>query len=89
MTYAKVSFGLELWKNRSEEDYKTSLLDMRPGEDWILDAMYIDDLRMRNKLSFDVWKIISLDEQVDNNPERNRNWPKYEQSCNEVIAQPF
>lgn len=59
MRYSKVSYGIELWKNRSEEDYKTGLLDMRSAEDWILDAMYIDDLRMRNKLSFDIWKSIN------------------------------
>jgi len=29
---------------------------MRNGEDWILDAMYIDPLRMRNRLSFEVWE---------------------------------
>lgn len=58
MKYSKVSYGVELWKNSSEEDYKTGLLGMRPSEDWILDAMYIDDLRMRNKLSFDIWKIM-------------------------------
>jgi len=59
MKYGKVSYGLELWKNKQEDDYTTSLLDMRPNEDWVLDAMYIDDLRMRNKLSFDVWKQIA------------------------------
>lgn len=65
MRYSKVSYGIELWKNRSEEDYKTGLLDMRSTEDWILDAMYIDDLRMRNKLSFDLWKHISLSDSPD------------------------
>jgi spore coat protein CotH len=29
---------------------------MRNGEDWILDAMYVDPLRMRNKLSFELWE---------------------------------
>lgn len=65
MKYSKVSYGIELWKNSSAEDYKTSLLDMRPSEDWILDAMYIDDLRMRNKLSFDIWKHIQLKDSSD------------------------
>jgi len=59
MRYSKLSYGIELWRNRSEKDYKTGLLDMRSSEDWILDAMYIDDLRMRNKLSFDIWKSIN------------------------------
>ena len=64
--YSKVSYGIELWKNSSEEDYKTSLIDMRPSEDWILDAMYIDDLRMRNKLSFDIWKRINQGDTIYN-----------------------
>jgi hypothetical protein len=62
MRYSKVSYGIELWRNRSEEDYKTGLLDMRSSEDWILDAMYIDDLRMRNKISFDTWKHIHMED---------------------------
>jgi hypothetical protein len=71
MRYNKVSYGVELWKNRSEDDYKTRLLDMRSSEDWILDAMYIDDLRMRNKLSFDTWKRINL---AGGTPDEN-NYP--------------
>lgn len=55
MKYAKVSYGLELWRNQNRDDYALSLLGMRTGEDWILDAMYIDPMRMRNKISFDLW----------------------------------
>lgn len=56
MRYGKKSFGLELWNDRSGKDYASSLLDMRFLEDWILDAMYIDELRMRNKISFEIWE---------------------------------
>ncbi len=66
MRYSKVSYGIELWKNRSKEDYKAKLIDMRPSEEWILDAMYIDDLRMRNKLSFDIWKSINCGDTINN-----------------------
>lgn len=52
----KKSYGLELWENRLGKDRTASLLGMRNGEDWILDAMYIDPLRMRNKLSFELWE---------------------------------
>jgi len=52
----KKSYGLELWANMYEKDQSVPLLGMRNGEDWILDAMYVDKLRMRNKLSFELWE---------------------------------
>lgn len=52
----KKSYGLELWEDSYEEDRTAPLLGMRNGEDWILDAMYIDPLRMRNRLSFELWE---------------------------------
>ena len=52
----KKSYGLELWENIYQKDHSAPLLGMRNGEDWILDAMYIDKLRMRNKLSFELWE---------------------------------
>lgn len=54
--YEKKSYGVELWENADEEDRSASLLGMREGEDWILDAMYVDPLRMRNKISFELWE---------------------------------
>jgi hypothetical protein len=59
MRYDKKSYGLELWENVSGTDYSASLLGMAFMEDWILDAMYIDNLRMRNKISFELWKKMS------------------------------
>jgi hypothetical protein len=55
-SHEKKSYGLELWKDRFGSDQSEDLLGMRLGEDWILDAMYIDPLRMRNKLSFELWE---------------------------------
>jgi spore coat protein H len=52
----KKSYGLELWKDGFGSDRSVPLLGMRNGEDWILDAMYIDPLRMRNKLAFELWE---------------------------------
>lgn len=51
----KKAYGIELWKNKLRVDQSAPLLGMAFGEDWILDAMYIDKLRMRNKFSFEVW----------------------------------
>lgn len=59
MRYPKKSYGLELWENVGGKDYSASLLGMAYMEDWILDAMYIDELRMRNKISFELWKKMS------------------------------
>ena len=56
--FDKKPYGLELWTNQYENDHSASLLGMRFGEDWILDAMRTDDLRMRNKLSFELWEKI-------------------------------
>jgi spore coat protein CotH len=62
--YEKKQYGLELWANQFEEDRSASLLGMRYGEDWILDAMWTDPLRMRNKLSFEIWeKLAALPEE--------------------------
>ncbi len=67
--YEKKSFGIELWEDKYGDDYSLSLLGMSHAEDWILDAMYIDDLRMRNKLSFELWEKLSTVPSEDNKPE--------------------
>jgi len=54
--YDKKSYGVELWKDTQGNDRSAPLLGMRNVEDWMLDAMYIDPLRMRNRLSFEVWE---------------------------------
>jgi len=53
--FDKKSFGVELWKDRYGDERLAPLLGMRYCEDWILDAMYIDALRVRNKYSFELW----------------------------------
>lgn len=53
--FDKKSYGIELWENEYRSDRSAPLLGMGYNEDWILDAMYIDNLRMRNKFSFEVW----------------------------------
>lgn len=53
--FDKKSYGIELWQNEFRVDRSVPLLGMAYCEDWILDAMYIDELRMRNKFSFEIW----------------------------------
>lgn len=51
--YPKKQYRLKL---RAEDDYfQTSLLGMEADEDWILDALYSDYSKIRNKLSFEIW----------------------------------
>ncbi len=67
--YDKKSFGIELWEDKLGDNNKIPLLGMADNEDWILDAMYIDDLRMRNKLSFELWEKLNNVPVADHKPE--------------------
>lgn len=61
LLYDKKSYKLNLKKtnlNTSEKN-DISLLGMYNDDDWILDAMYIDRSNIRNKLSSDLWKLIT------------------------------
>jgi hypothetical protein len=54
--YPKKSYGLELWDlPLPQTKLSYPLLGMRNDDDWILDAMYIDEARMRNIVSFQIW----------------------------------
>lgn len=62
--YTKKSFGIELWKEgggsiEERDERKIELLGMREDGDWILDAMYIDYGRMRNRVAMDLWNDFS------------------------------
>lgn len=39
----------------SNNDLNVSLLGLRSDQNWILDAMYVDQSRMRNRLCTDIW----------------------------------
>lgn len=57
----KKSYSLEFRQPRSDEEVLqgTELFGLRDDGDWILDAMYVDRARMRNRISTDVWNAIS------------------------------
>lgn len=66
----KFSYGFELWKNEhGEENKDMSLLGLREDDDWILDGMYGDLMRMRNRVSFDIWNSISKLHYSDKEPD--------------------
>ena len=58
MEYPKKSFRLKL-KEETKNGYKgckENLLNLRKDDDWILNGLYADDSRMRDKLSLDLWE---------------------------------
>ncbi len=68
--YPKLSYGFELWKNNYGDEIKdVSLLGMRKDGDWILNSMYNDKMRMRNRISFDIWNSIGRLYYADKEPE--------------------
>ncbi len=61
LIYDKKSYKLSLKKllNNSYVNNDLKLLDMYKDDDWVLDAMYIDNSKIRNKFSSDLWRYIS------------------------------
>ena len=61
LLYDKKSYKLNLKKNRNNLILKNnvSLLGMYSDDDWILDALYVDYSKIRNKLASDLWRLIS------------------------------
>lgn len=45
---------------------KKSLLDMRKDEDWILDALYTDVSKIRNKFVSDFWNVVNNNQKINN-----------------------
>lgn len=56
--YDKKSFGFELRLQpvAADQTVSRSLLGLHINDAWILDAMFIDDARLRNRVSFDLWR---------------------------------
>ena len=59
--YDKKSYKLSLMKKEKNSLVKNNikLLGMYKDDDWVLDAMYIDYSKIRNKLSSDLWRMIT------------------------------
>lgn len=61
-SYQKKSFGFSLKGSINLDDnISDSFFDMHKNNDWILDAMWIDNARLRNKSSFELWKKLDGD----------------------------
>lgn len=54
---AKRSYAIELWSNENgDSKIDFPLLGMRNDDDWILDALFIDKSKVRNRVSTDIWR---------------------------------
>lgn len=58
LTLPKKSFNVKLIDDEGE-DLDAELLGLRNDNTWILDAMGIDKMRMRNRVCFDIWNEFS------------------------------
>ena len=58
--FPKVSYDLELWADKNGSDtFKETFLRLRNGDDWHLDAMYIDLSKSRNILGMELWSLFA------------------------------
>lgn len=58
LVYDKKSFNVKLL-NEKGNSLNAKILGIRKDDAWILDAMAIDRLRMRNRINFDIWNSMS------------------------------
>lgn len=56
----KKSYGFSFLQNNNIKDkVSKSILRCKKNENWILDAVYNDPSKLRNKLSFEIWKTMN------------------------------
>lgn len=55
LRYAKKSFSFKLKNRQTNENQDAKLLGLREDQSWILDAMWLDCSKMRNRVCFDLW----------------------------------
>ncbi|WP_027420048.1 CotH kinase family protein [Crocinitomix catalasitica] len=57
LRYDKKSYGFRIYNDKStENESHAAFFDFENNEDWILDALYIDQSKLRNKTSFELWQ---------------------------------
>ena len=70
LAYDKKSFSVKLL-NKKGKSLDATILGIREDDAWILDAMAIDRIRMRNRLNFDIWNEMSKTPYQTKNGQRN------------------
>lgn len=67
--FPKQSFSLELWKDSlGSNSYKKELLNLRKDDDWILDGLWNEPLRLRDFVSHSLWLKIGRYPYADKKP---------------------
>jgi len=69
LTFPKKSYDIEFWNdtiNRDKKDLK--LINLRNDDDWILDALYNEPLKMRAQVATDLWQEIHKPYYLDLEP---------------------
>ena len=65
----KRSFRIEFWNDTIGDSKKNvSLLGMRNDDDWNLQALYVEPLRLRNKSLFNLWSEMDSLKYIDQEP---------------------
>ena len=67
LRYPKKPYNFKL-KTDTGEKREAELLNIRNDNSWILDAMYLDMARMRNRVCFDLWNTFNKPYYVDEKP---------------------
>ncbi len=68
--FPKKSFRIEFWNDSlGNETEDICLLGMRSDDDWNLQAMYNEPLRIRSKVNYDLWKSIDALYYSEDEPE--------------------
>ena len=69
-TLPKKSMEIEFWTDPKESDQQDfALLGMRSDDDWNLQAMYNEPLRIRSKTNFALWQMIDTLHYLDDEPD--------------------
>ena len=58
LAYEKKSFAVKMYNEKGDK-IDVNVFGIREDDNWILDAMAIDRVRMRNRLCFDLWNQLS------------------------------
>lgn len=66
--YDKKAYSFKLKDRASEENRDAKLLGMREDQSWILDAMWLDCSKMRNRVCFDIWNDFNTLYYMDREP---------------------
>lgn len=61
LSFPKKSMAIEFWQDSTGSNTQNLiLLDMISDDDWNLQAMYNEPLRIRSKTNFDLWRLINV-----------------------------